>query len=78
MKAGELVEMVVKHLVSHPDQVQVREVEGEKMCVIEVKASKEDLGKIIGRRGKNVEAIRTLLRTLSKKHDKKYTLEVID
>ncbi len=78
MKAGELVEMVIKHLVSRPDQVTVREVDGERMCVIEVKAAPEDLGKIIGKKGNNAQALRTILRTLSKKHDKKYTLEILD
>lgn len=78
MKARDLIETVVKNLVSKPDQVVVREIEGEKTGVIEVKTAKEDIGKVIGKRGNNAQAIRTLLRSLSKKHDKKYTLEILE
>lgn len=78
MKARDLVELVVKNLVSKPDQVVVREVQGEKTCVIEVKTAKEDVGKVIGKKGDNAQAIRTILKSLSKKHDKKYTLEILE
>ena len=50
MKA--LIEYIAKSLVDHPEEVQVSEVEGEQTSVLELKVSKEDLGKVIGKQGR--------------------------
>jgi len=63
----ELVEFVAKSLVDHPDKVEVREIEGEKTTVIELKVAPEDLGKVIGRQGRTARAIRTLLAAVARK-----------
>ena len=47
----ELVKFIAQALVDNPDQVQVKEIEGEQTSVIELKVAKEDLGKVIGKQG---------------------------
>ena len=74
----ELVEAIARALVDHPDQVQVRAVEGEQVTVLELHVHPEDLGKVIGRQGRNVRALRTLLSAAGVRARKRYTLEVID
>ncbi len=77
-KMKDLVERIAKMLVDHPDQVEVRETKGDKTVVLELKVAKEDVGKIIGKKGAHAQAIRTLLAAASGKDNKKYTLEIID
>ncbi len=74
----ELVEMIAKALVDHPDQVRVIEIEGEQTSVIELKVAKEDLGKVIGKQGRMARAIRTILSAASTKLRKRCVLEIIE
>ncbi len=74
----ELIAYIVIALVDYPDDVVVREVTGEKVVVVELTVSEEDLGKIIGRYGRTLKAIRTLLYTAGLKADKKVILELIE
>lgn len=73
----ELVEYIVRQLVDQPDKVQVRQFEGERIIVIEVKVADEDLGKVIGRKGRIAQAIRTLVRAAATKRGKKVTVEIL-
>ena len=57
----EFVEYIVKNLVDHPDQVRINEVGGTHTLIIELGVEKSDIGKIIGKKGKTINAIRTLL-----------------
>ena len=59
MNYSELVGYMVKSLVDHPDQVEIREIEGEKSTILELKVIKEDIGKVIGKHGRIARAIRT-------------------
>ena len=77
-KLQELVEFVAKSLVDHPDRVEVREIEGEKTTVIELKVAPEDLGKVIGRQGRTARAIRTLLAAVARKQNKRAVLEILE
>ncbi len=77
-KMQELVEFVAKSLVDHPDKVEVREIEGEKTTVIELKVAPEDLGKVIGRQGRTARAIRTLLAAVARKMNKRAVLEILE
>ena len=52
----ELVELVVKKLVDHPDKVSVTEISGEKAIIVELRVDQEDLGKVIGKEGRNIKA----------------------
>jgi hypothetical protein len=74
----ELITRLAKALVDHPDQVQVTEVEGNQTTVLELKVAKEDLGKIIGKEGRNARAIRTILGAASAKLKKRTVLEIIE
>ncbi len=57
----DLVTNIAKALVDKPEEVLVTEKEGERISVIELKVAKEDFGKVIGKRGRTAEAIRTVL-----------------
>jgi uncharacterized protein len=74
----ELVEYIAKALVDNPEAVQVNEVEGEQTSVIELKVSKEDLGKVIGRQGSTARAMRTILNAASTKLRKRSVLEILE
>ncbi|RMA93094.1 KH domain-containing protein [Hydrogenothermus marinus] len=77
-KLQELVEFTAKALVDHPDRVEVKEIEGEKTTVIELKVAPEDLGKVIGRQGRTARAIRTLLAAVARKQNKRAVLEILE
>lgn len=74
----ELVEVMSKALVDHPEQVEVAEVDGEQTTVIELKVAKEDLGKVIGKQGRMAQAMRTILGAVSTKLRKRSVLEIIE
>jgi len=65
-------------LVDDPAQVEVTEIAGRDTSVIELKVAKEDMGKIIGKKGRNAQAMRTLLNAASAKLRKRVVLEIID
>ena len=74
----ELIERIAKALVDQSDAVKVTEVEGERTSVIELSVANEDMGKIIGKQGRTVSAIRTLLNAASMKQKKRTILEIIE
>lgn len=73
-----LIEFVAKSLVDHPDQVEVKEVEGEQTTVLELKVSQDDLGKVIGKQGRTARALRTILSAASTKARKRTVLEILE
>jgi predicted RNA-binding protein YlqC (UPF0109 family) len=74
----DLLKHIVQALVDHPEQVEIKEVKGEHVSVLELKVAKEDIGKVIGKKGRNVQAIRTILSNASGKEKKRITLEIIE
>ncbi len=78
MQQKELVEYITKSLVDNPDQVEVRESEGEQGTVLELSVSQDDLGKVIGKQGRTARAIRTLLGAVSAKTKKRVVLEIVE
>ncbi|HEV2521009.1 MAG TPA: KH domain-containing protein [Candidatus Acidoferrales bacterium] len=74
----ELVEAIAKALVDHPEQVQVRSVDGEQVTVLELRVHPEDLGKVIGRQGRTAKSIRTILGAAGMKIRKRLTLEILE
>lgn len=74
----DLVEAIAKALVDHPDQVQVRAVEGEQVTVLELRVDPTDLGKVIGRQGRTAKSIRTILGAAGMKVKKRLTLEILE
>jgi len=65
-------------LVDHPEQVQVRVVEGEQGTVLELRVHPEDLGKVIGRQGRTAKSMRTILAAAGMKLRKRITIEILD
>ena len=74
----ELVEFIVKALVDDPSAIKVTEVTGEKVTIFELRAAKEDIGKVIGKRGRTAGAIRTILSAVSAREGKRTILEIIE
>ena len=74
----ELVEAIAKAIVDKPDQVQVRAIDGEQITVSELRVHASDLGILIGRQGRNAEAIRTILNGVGMKLRKRFTLEILE
>ena len=74
----DLVEHIARELVDKPDEVSVSEVEGNQTSVLELKVAKDDLGKVIGKRGRIAQAIRTIVSSVSAKEKKRTVLEIMD
>jgi predicted RNA-binding protein YlqC (UPF0109 family) len=74
----DLIKYIAQALVDHPDRVDVSEVVGEQTSVIELRVSKEDLGKVIGKQGRTAKAMRTILSAASTKMKKRAVLEIIE
>lgn len=74
----DLITYIAKALVDRPEEVVVTEIEGKQTSVIELKVAKEDIGKIIGKRGRTAQAIRTILSAVSTKLNKRCTLEILE
>jgi len=73
----ELVEFIVKALVDEPDAVQVRAIEGEQTLVLEVKVAPDDVGKVIGKQGRIVNALRTVVKAAAVRTGKRVTIEIV-
>jgi predicted RNA-binding protein YlqC (UPF0109 family) len=74
----ELVEYIARALVDEPGDVQVAEVEGERVTVIELRVAQTDLGKVIGKQGRTARAIRTILNANATKLKKRAVLEIVE
>ena len=74
----ELIETIAKALVDKPDEVTVSEIAGHRTILYELKVAKEDIGRVLGRKGKNINAIRALLSDLAEKQRKRVTLNLIE
>jgi len=69
-----LMEYIVKQIVDNPDEVEVREKEGRGTVVLEVSVAREDTGKVIGRRGRVVDALRTIVGAVAASKFKKWVM----
>ena len=77
---GQLKELTLRMaqaVVTIPDEVEVQEVEGSSMIVLELKVDQDDMGRIIGKEGRVANAMRTLLRTSAAKDGKRVSLEIV-
>ncbi len=74
----ELIEYMAKALVDRPDSVEVKEIQGERTTVYELRVGAGDLGKVIGREGKTAKAIRTIVTAASMKQGKRAVLEILE
>lgn len=78
MSLKELLTLIVKELVDTPDSVEIKEVPAEVTVVLEVKVAKSDLGKVIGKKGRNAQALRTIVTAIAAKRRKMAVLEILE
>lgn len=74
----DLIEYIAKNLVEKPESVVVHEVVGEKTTIIEVSVDREDIGRIIGKKGRTARALRTILNAAAMKQNKRAALEILE
>ena len=78
LEVRELVEEIVRAIVDHPDQVVCHEVQGTHSSVLELEVAREDVGKVIGRKGIHADAIRRIVHAAGGKRKTRYILEIIE
>ncbi len=74
----ELVEHIAKSLVDSPDEVVVKEIEGEQTTIYELKVAQGDIGKIIGKQGRTARSIRSIISAAAMKYKKRAVLEILE
>lgn len=74
----ELIELIIKGIVDNPDKVGINEIIGEKTLIFEVRVDTNDIGKVIGRQGRNIKSIRTIVNAAAQKDDKRVVIEIVD
>lgn len=74
----ELVLFLAKHLVNHPEAVEVQETEGETASILELRVAKDDIGRVIGKQGRTAKSIRTILNAAASRTNRKVVLEIIE
>ncbi len=73
----ELLESIAKALVDYPEHVDVRQVDGERSIILELRVADEDMGKIIGKQGRIIKAIRVVVGAAAVKEEKRIMVEVM-
>ncbi|MFO7887492.1 MAG: KH domain-containing protein [Eubacteriales bacterium] len=74
---GELVKYIAKALVDNPDKVSIKEIEGDKSIIIELSVAEEDMGQVIGKKGRIAKAVRTLVKAAATKENKRVIVEIV-
>lgn len=74
----EIIETIIMNLVDNKDAVEIKEMQGEKTIVYEVKVANEDMGKVIGKQGRLAKSIRTVVKSIAGREHKKVSVEFID
>ena len=74
----EILETIILNLVDNKDSVEIKELDGEKSIIFEVKVAEEDMGKIIGRQGSIAKSIRTIMKAVASKENKRVSIEFLD
>ncbi|MDA2984194.1 MAG: KH domain-containing protein [Actinomycetota bacterium] len=78
MKAHDVLAYIVAELVDHPDDIEIEEVEDDQGVVLELRVNPEDVGKVIGKRGRTAKALRALVRAAGALEDEDVTVEILD
>ena len=71
----EILKTIILNLVDNKEAVEIKEIQGEKSIVLEVKVADSDMGKVIGKQGRLAKSIRTLIKAVATKEQKKVTVE---
>jgi hypothetical protein len=74
----ELIELIIRGIVDNPDKVEINEVIGERSSIFEVRVDSNDIGKVIGKQGRNIKSIRTIMNASVKKGGKLVIIEIVD
>ena len=74
----DLVTYIARALVDNSDAVEVQEIKAQQTLVLELRVAKEDLGKVIGKKGRTAQAMRTILSCASAKEQKRVILEIVE
>jgi predicted RNA-binding protein YlqC (UPF0109 family) len=74
----DLIKNIVQTMVDKPEEVEISEIQGDQLTVLKLRVAKEDIGKVIGKKGRNVRAIRTILGAASAKEKKHTVLEILE
>jgi len=74
----ELVQYLARYLVNNPDAVEVKETQGDTASVLELKVAREDLGRIIGKRGSTATSIRSVRDAAASRTNRKVVLEIVE
>ena len=78
MNIKDLLEYIIKAMVDDPEQVEISEIETQQSTILELRVAKSDMGKVIGKKGRNAEAVRAILMAASGKTKKRITLEILE
>jgi hypothetical protein len=78
MEPKDLITQIAQALVDHPEEVSVNVIEGGSSVMFELKVSKSDLGKVIGKQGRTADAIRIILNAMAGKTKKRLMLEIVE
>ena len=73
----DLVEVIARALVDHPDEVVVTETETDRSVVLELKVAPDDMGKVIGKQGRSARATRTVVKSAAVREDKKIIVDIL-
>lgn len=74
----EVLEIIAKSLVDHPEQVDVKEINNEDQTVtLELRVAESDMGKVIGKQGRIAKAIRTVVKAAASRENKKVAVEIL-
>ncbi len=73
----EIVEVIAKSLVDHPESVEVSEKQDGDQLVLELRVAEDDMGKVIGRQGRIAKALRTVVKAAATRENRKVTVEII-
>ena len=73
----EILEIIITNLVEDKEAVEIKEIENEKSIVFEVKVAQKDMGRVIGRQGRLARSIRTVMKSIANKEQKRATVEFI-
>jgi uncharacterized protein len=74
----EFLEFIVRQLVEFPDEVMLSEIPSGKLTIFKLQMRQSDVGRIIGRNGQTIQAIRALLSSSAARHGQKATVEIVE
>ncbi len=73
----QLLEHIAKALVDEPDQVEVKQIDSDRLIILELRVAETDMGKVIGKQGRIAKAIRTVVNAAAVNEHKKVIVEIV-